>query len=978
MIFHWKLAQLPLVAHTRSALGVFSRHAITRHAIALYAFALYAIILHPGLSIALGAVPVMAADATDVTSKVASAVKENKLVIQASNETFGDTAPGIPKKLTIEYRVGDQELMKEIGENGQIEIAATAGQKLVIIKAVYGPADGSKPINLDDAAEVLDTLPGFTIEHVLSADAAKNGSWICMAKDPKGRLLLGGQGGQPITRVTLDNGKVVQQEILNIPVSETMGMLFIDNVLYISGSGNKGFALYRCKDTKGNDSYDDVEFLREWQGGSGEHGSHGLVLGPDKMLYAVCGNFTGVPNDLATSSPHRSYGDDLALPRMEDGNGFGAGAKPPGGYVARMDLDGKNIELFSAGERNTYDIGFNADGELFGFDSDMEWDWGNPWYRPTHVFHSVRGGDNGFREGSAKWPEHYADGLPHTTTIGIGCPTGVVFGTDAKFPAKYQKAFYICDWTYGRLMAVHLTPDGASYKGSFENFVAPKSLRGIGGRVPLNLTDVVIGNDGSLYFTIGGRGTQASLFRVTYTGNEPATPLASAELRNKVGAEARDLRRKLEAFNVKEDPAAIEFAWTHLDSPDRSIRYAARLAIERNPVSQWQSKALAEKRPQAALTALLALARFGSPDTQPALLKALTSIPSEKLTEEQVLNKLRVIEVSIARQGVPTGIVATQLIADIDPMYPAKSEPVNRELCQILIALQAPGVVAKTVSLMQAAPTQEEQVAYAVHLRNVKKGWDVGLRRAYLEWWNQGRSKEHPAQVNQWFQEAGIGFNNGASFANFMSHAHEEAKFTMSPDEILALSDVLTAYDALHSGKQKPKPGPPRNLVKEWSTADLQPLLDQVSKGRNFSRGKQIFNDAQCIACHRYGDQGGAIGPDLTAVSTRFKRQDILEASTEPSKVLSEQYMNTAIETDDGRIFSGRITEETEDHLVLRPNPLEEETVKIQKSEIESRKLSKVSPMPSGLLNTFTQDEILDLLAYMESFGDSKHPNFKN
>jgi glucose/arabinose dehydrogenase len=182
-----------------------------------------------------------------------------------------------------------------------------------------------------------------------------------MAKDPKGRLLLGGQSGQPITRVTLDNGNVVQQEILNIPVSETMGMLFIDNVLYISGSGNKGFALYRCKDTKGNDSYDDVEFLREWQGGSGEHGSHGLVLGPDKMLYAVCGNFTGVPNDLATSSPHRSYGDDLALPRMEDGNGFGAGAKPPGGYVARMDLDGKNIELFSAGERNTYDIGFNAD-----------------------------------------------------------------------------------------------------------------------------------------------------------------------------------------------------------------------------------------------------------------------------------------------------------------------------------------------------------------------------------------------------------------------------------------------------------------------------------------------------------------------------------------------------------------------------------------------------------------------------------------
>lgn len=925
--------------------------------------------------LSLVAIPAVAKGVTDVTAKVTAAVKANKLSIHASNETFGDTAPGIPKKLTIEYRVGEEELEREVGENGRIEIAASAGQTLVIIKAVYGPADGSKPVSIETPDEVLDTLPGFTIEHVLKADASVNGSWICMANDPKGRLLLGGQSGQPITRVTLEDGKVAKHEILTIPVSETMGMLFVGDVMYISGRGSRGFALYRCKDTKGNDSYDDVEFLREWQGGAGEHGSHGLVLGPDNMLYAVCGNFTGVPKDLVSSSPHRSYGDDLALPRMEDGNGFGAGRKPPGGYVARMDLDGKNIELFSAGERNTYDIGFNADGELFGYDSDMEWDWGNPWYRPTHVFHSVRGGDNGFREGSAKWPEHYADGLPHTTTIGIGCPTGVVFGTGSKFPAKYQKAFYICDWTYGRLMAVHLTPDGASYTGSFENFVAPKSLSGKGGRTPLNLTDAVIGRDGSLYFTIGGRSTQASLFRVTYTGNEPAVPLAVSELGNEQGADARDLRRKLESFNVQEDPAAIEFAWAHLNSPDRYIRNAARLAIERNPVSQWQKKALSEKQPRAALIALLALARLGSADTQSAIVNALTSIPLANLTEEQTLNMLRVIEVSIARQGVPSGAVARQLIASVDPMYPGKSEAVNRELCQVLLALQSPGAVAKTVALMMAAATQEEQVTYAVHLRNVKKGWDMECRQTYLSWWNGVRSTEHPTHVVQWFREAGIGFNNGASFNNFMSHAHEEAKFTMSPEEILALSDVLAAYTA----SQTHKPAPPlksRKFVKEWTTADLQPALSEVGKGRNFGRGKDLFYQAQCSACHRYGDQGGAIGPDLTAVATRFKRQDILEACTEPSKVLSEQYMNTAIVTDDGRVIIGRVANETDEQIVLRPQPLEPESITINKSEIESRKQSKISPMPNGILNTFSKEEILDLLAYLESLGNSGHPNF--
>lgn len=922
-----------------------------------------------------GPTPLIAADATDVTAQVAAALRDNRLTIQATNAVFGDTAPGVPKKLRVEYRVGDKKQVAEVREGGTMDLQAAEGQKLVILEARYCPADGSRPLDTTRPAEFLDTLPGFTVEHVLQADAPSARSWICMAKDPKGRLWLGGQGGQPITRVAIKDGQVVKEEILTIPVSETMGMLFVKDALYVSGRGNRGFALYRCRDTKGDDSYDDVEFLREWRGGGGEHGSHGLALGPDGMLYAVCGNFTALPTDLAETSPHRNYGDDLALPRMEDGNGFGAGAKPPGGYIARMDLDGRNVELFSSGQRNTYDIAFNADGELFGWDSDMEWDWGTPWYRPVHVFHSVRGGDNGFREGSAKWPQHYPDGLPQTTTIGIGCPTGVTFGTGAGFPAKYQKAFYICDWTYGRLIAVHLQPDGAGYTGSFENFVAPKSLRGGGPRVPLNLTDALIGDDGALYFTIGGRNTQSSLFRVSWRGDAPAAPLSAAQLTDQTGREARALRHRLEAFNVRPDPAAVAFAWPHLGSPDRFIRYAARMAVERNPVGEWQSRALAEKSPAAAFNALLALARLGGGEIQPEVLRAVADIPSAGLSEPSLLEKLRVIQVSIARHGKPAEPVVSRVLADIDPLYPAKSESLNRELVQILVALNAPDVVGRTIGLLQAAKTQEEQVAYVVALRNQKTGWTPELRRSYLQWWNGRASTEHPAETIQWFRDAGISFNNGASYANFLAHAHEEAKFTLSSDEIVALGDVLTEYGS----RQKQEPAPPlatRKLVQEWTTADLQPLLEQVGRGRNFQRGRDVFHQAQCSACHRYGDRGGAVGPDLTAVATRFKRQDLLESSTEPSKVLSEQYRNTAVETKAGQVVIGRIVEETEDKLVLRPNPLAPETVTVRKSDIESRELSKTSPMPTGLLNTFSREEILDLLAYLESLGDSRHPNF--
>ena len=926
-------------------------------------------------------VPVRSEDHTDVTSNVIAAVKDNALSIAADNEIFGDTVSGVAKKLHVEYSIGGELVKRDVPEGERLEITAPAGQKLVIMKAIYGPADerSLQPqtvgVVVDHAA--LDVLPGFKIEHVLKADAKKHGSWICMARDPKGRLLLGAQRGQPITRVTLTDGRVVNEESLPIRVSETMGMLFVGNDLYLNGwgrnpAGKSVFGLFRCKDARGDERYDDVEFLREWVGGWGEHGAHGIALGPDNKLYVVCGNFTALPEGLLPSSPHRNYADDLVLKRAEDPNGFGAGRKPPGGFIVRMDLDGKNLELFAAGQRNTYDIAFNPDGELFGFDSDMEWDWGTPWYRPIRVFHAVRGADHGYREGSAKWPAYYPDSLPAVAEFGIGSPTGVLFGTGAKFPEKYQKALFILDWTYGRLIAMHLKPDGASYRATWENLVAPSGIRSGTSRTPLNLTAALIGGDGALYFTTGGRDTHANLFRVTYVGNEATEPAA---LHETDGAELRALRHKLEAFNASADPDAVNFAWTHLNSGDRYIRYAARLVLERNPVEQWQARALGEKRPAAALTALLALARVANKDAQPELLKALAAIPSAQLSREQQLEKLRVIEVSLARQGLPEGDAAAQLSAELDPLFPAKSKALNRELCQILLALNAPNAVARTIDLMAKASTQEDQLAYVLHLRNIKTGWTPELRRRYLKWWNEEHVLPHPMRVLQWFADAGIKYNNGTSFAGYLARFHEEAKFSMTPEELAALGGVLAAYKS--DPPAKAKPGPPRKFVNEWKTSDLQPLLERVGSGRNFNRGKAVFEDAQCSACHRYGDRGGSIGPDLTAVSARFKRLDILESITEPSKVVSEQFMNTALKTADGKIIVGRIVQEEADSVVVAPNPLEPATVTVKKSEIKTRELSKISPMPEGLLNTFTKEEILDLLAFLESQGDPARMNFK-
>lgn len=826
------------------------------------------------------------------------------------------------------------------------------------------------------AADQLETLPDFKIELLLTADKKINGSWINMAKDGKGRLLLGGQRGQPVTRITIKDGKVEKQEDLKLPISETMGLLWAFDSLYVDGAGKAPdgktvYGLWRLRDTAGDDKFDKAELLREWKSGAGEHGAHGIVLGPDKKLYIVCGNFVGLPDDFAKTSPHKNYQDDLVLPRAEDGNGFGAGKKPPGGFIARMDENGQNIELFASGQRNTYDIAFNADGELFGFDSDMEWDWGMPWYRPIRVFHAVSGGDTGFREGSAKWPTYYFDSLPPTTTIGIGCPTGVVFGYGAKFPEKYQKAYYMLDWSYGRLIAVHNTPKGSSYTGTWENFVAPKSLHAKGGKTPLNLTDVVIGADGALYFTIGGRGTGAALYRVSYTGNEATNP---ADLHDVAGEKDRALRHQLEAFHGHVDPKAVETVWPHLGSDDRFMAYAARIALESQPVAEWKEKALTETNPKAALVALLALARLGGHDAEADLFKALAKIKMSDLDEEHQLEKLRVIEVAIARDGVPDA--ASQTVEELEPFFPARSFDLNRELSQIMLRLGAPDAVAKTVKLLDSTNIQEEQIAYILALRTITDGWTPELRKEYFTWWTKDHNKsEHPDYVVKWFTDAGINFNNGSSFARFVGNFHTDAVKTLKPEEAAALEPLLAAYTA--PGTKPRKPSKKREFVKAWKMADLEPHLAEVEKGRNFAQGKEVFEAAQCFLCHKFGNEGGATGPDLTAVSSRFKPHDILESILEPSKVVSEQFQNYILEMNDGDQLVGRIMEENKDTLVLQPNPLEPAKQTIKLSDIKARRPSKLSPMPEGLVNNFTEKEILDLMAYLESGGRKDAPAFK-
>jgi hypothetical protein len=675
-----------------------------------------------------------------------------------------------------------------------------------------------------DPNAVIQALHGFKVEIVAKADRPTQGSWISITEDDQGRLILGANEQQPFTRLTLDKaGAVTKTETIFTPVSEAMGITWHDKALYVQGGrlekpftqalDNPGFGrqsgqagLHRLRDPKGDGSFTAIDTLRTWDGHEGGHSDHGIHearVSPDgKHFYIINGNGVVPPPDVSPNSPLRNYADDRIIPLLGTQTGRLGHEKAPGGTIARTTFDGKEPHLFSGGIRNALHFDWNADGEIFSFDSDMEPEFGVPWYRPVRVFWTPSAADLGYRGNSGKYPTWYEDSLPPLVEVGLGSPVGVTFGYRTAFPAKYQKALFVADNVYGRIIAVHLAPVGSGYVAtSWENFIWPKSLYGGTPRMPHNVTDMIVSRDGTFYYVIGNRRTQSYLMKATYTGS---LPTARVEYRNTDGAQERAVRRSLEAFHwTRDDPKAVAAAWPHLGSEDRFLRFAARVALETVSADTWKARAIAEKDPATSLIALLALARVGGAAANDELFTALDRFPLATLSDPLRIQKLRVIEVAVSRNGAPSAAAVHRVVADVDSVFPGSSFELNTEMSQILAAFNGETVVEKTLRLMVQSKIYEEQFAYRYNLRSVTTGWTLDARKAYFQWFNEDHlDDQHRYDYREWFnrvnQQPRIAGN-----ASYLNQVRTAALATLTDAEKADadLAAILAAYKAPAPGR---------------------------------------------------------------------------------------------------------------------------------------------------------------------------------
>ena len=832
-----------------------------------------------------------------------------------------------------------------------------------------GPAIGA---NVATPVSNIKSLPDFKVELIYSVPGGDQGSWVNLTTDDAGRIYASDQYGMlyrfktPAAGQTLSLGDI---EKVPADIRGVNGMLFAFGALYVGVNDYEKkipSGIYRITDSNTDDMPDKVEMLREFDAGS-DHGVHAILKTPDgKGLYLISGNNAVLKEGPKAGTPDSSpvaklWGDDHLLPRMPDGRGHNRHVMAPGGIVYRFDPDGKNMEIFASGFRNIYDGGVNRDGELFVYDADMEYDFNTSWYRPTRINHVVSGGEYGWRNGAGKYPEFYIDNLPATLNIGPGSPTGCTFGYGAKFPVKYQEAFYALDWSWGEIYAVHLTKSGASYTATKEEFVT-------GG--PLPVSDAIIGKDGAMYFTIGGRRVQSGLYRVTYAGKEPTdTPHWK-----RGDTPETKVRHTLEAFHGKQDPKAVEAAWPQLSNADRYIRAAARTALEHQPLAEWQDKTLAETNVTAQLEALLALTRRTGvcpthrtdPSYQPdsksrdAILAALLKHDFAKLTPEQRLGYVRLTEIVLHRFGNPDDATVAAIIAKLDPAYPADNFELNWLLTETLAYLQAPNAAAKGMALIAAAESQEPQIEYARSLRFLKSGWTKQLRTQQLEFFLTAAS-----------------YKGGSSFTKFLEFIRNDSLSTFTDAEKTDLAALMEKKPEVKGAIEMAGAIFAGRTPTMWTLEELSAAAQTGMKGRNFDTGRKMFTAAACYTCHRFGNAGGMTGPDLTGAGGRYSPHDLLDQIINPSKEINEQFAPIIVTKNNGEMVSGVVVNLSGDNVTLNTdlsNP--DQRANIDRKEVKSIELSKVSLMPPMLLAMLKKEEVLDLLAYILSAGDKTNAMF--
>lgn len=696
-----------------------------------------------------------------------------------------------------------------------------------------------------------------------------------------------------------------------------------------------------------------------------DHATNGIRMGIDGWIYIAVGDF-GFHNAVDRS------GTKLTM---------------LGGGVVRVRPDGTEMEVYTHGLRNIYDVAIDPFMNVFTRDNTND---GGGWN--IRFSHHIQTGEYGYPLLFKNFTEEI---LPALADLGGGSGTGALFMDDANWPEKYNKVPMMADWGTSMLSIHRVTADGASFLQKNEGFIKLAQI-----------TDLDIDGSGRLYLSAwdgaGYSGSPDKGFIVravpkdwkykAFPDLNKATLRELAMLLKSPGAVAR-LNAQQEMLS-RPSKNVSKTAWNI--AADKSLPLEVRVAgifTYAQAAAEKSTKNLLQLTEDESVRefALRALTdRKGYVKDLPAapFLKALNDKSARvQATAIVSLGRLGRREVIDALLGISVPPSFRSPLANTEgPHATPNSSLINAHLAvRSLLSLNATEEAVKAIGSKNSALALwtlryiHKPKAVEGLIAAYSKVSDPGLKKEILSTLSRLYKKEAPYQGEYWWSTRPDGHGpfyntvewessplirqilvkewNNASDSEKMFYTRLNDKHQMGISEFGSQETVASIEERVDLEAIKMKKG----QIGNSSIEDVMLAIAEI-KG-NADLGKAVFLRQGCQACHSTSKSEPLKGPFMGQIGSIMNAEQIAESILKPNASISQGFATVLITTKAQRSFMGFVTAESAQSITLRDIGGGVRTLKT--ADIVSRKEMENSMMPEGLANSLSFEEFASLVNYL-------------
>ncbi len=699
-----------------------------------------------------------------------------------------------------------------------------------------------------------------------------------------------------------------------------------------------------------------------------DHATNGIRMGIDGWIYIAVGDF----------GFHNATDQD------------GTETTMLGGGIVRVRPDGTGMEIYTHGTRNIYDVAIDPFMNIYTRGNTND---GGGWN--IRFIHHLQSGELGY----PTLFKHFTDEIiPALVDVGGGSGVGSYFMDDDRWPARYNHVPMMGDWGRSELYIHRIDRDGPSFTQSEEKFISLPQI-----------TDVDLDGSGRMFLSAwdgaGYRGSPDKGFVVrvvpegwSYEGfpdldaatvddlavllaapNSVARFHASQELIDRSADEATEAAWGVAADTSLDLAARVAGMYTYAQlacgdgvkhltelSREPAMReFALRAMTDRKscldgvPLDPYLD-AVHDPNPRVQAAAIVGLGRLGNTDAAPTLLT------------------LKVPDSARAPQGEEEGPHATPNSEIILPHLAVRAL-VELDAVDAAVAAidQNPKLALWALRYLHDTEAVEGLItAYGnTEDAGVKEEILTTLARLYHEeapfegdWWWSTRPDTHGPYYKavEWegseriksflLSEAG---QPGADHRAFYARLNERNRLELP--ELGTPEELATAEEGPSVDLESIKQG--KGEVGNASIEDI--ILAMHEHAGNPARGKELFAEQGCVACHTIDKSQAPIGPYMGQIGSIMSRDQITESILKPNASISQGFASTILETSDGNAYVGFVTAESADQLTIRD--MAGKSTSVRKADVSNREELESSMMPEGLVNGLSMEELASLVTFLES-----------